>query len=110
MGYKICSIPMPKYNPQKFAKPFIAVVTIWPIGTDPVLMYGSFVGNGKEGGTLSIHVKPGDIIRWGQVGRYDRRTTSFWGFVDENFCIQKITPEVARVMFVDPVAETCADF
>lgn len=67
------------YNARRYSKPWIAVVTEWPVGGRPELEFGSFVGNDEDGGFAEIKAKEGQIIRWGQRDNRGNGTKNKWG-------------------------------
>lgn len=66
------SISYGAYNDRRYSRPWIAKITAWPIGGNPVLAWGGYVGD-YHGGEVEIEAEPGDIIRSGQK---DYRTPS----------------------------------
>ena len=51
------------YNFRRYDRPWIAIITAWPIGSKPTLKFGGFVGNDTDGGEAESDATAGDIIR-----------------------------------------------
>jgi hypothetical protein len=71
------TITFDAYNPRRYGRPWIAKITDWQIGKQPVLEFGALVGL-----TAEIEASPGAIVRWGQRDNRGNHTTSCWGIVD----------------------------
>lgn len=54
------------YNPRILKNPWIGKIIQWPVGASPVMQWGRFIGNPKEGGILEIMAATEDIIWTGQ--------------------------------------------
>lgn len=86
------------YNARRYSKPWIAVVTEWPVGGRPELEFGSFVGDDTDGGFAEITAKEGQIIRWGQRDNRGNGTKNKWG-VFRNGEVVEIDQTEARDLF-----------
>lgn len=88
-----------EYNEKRCSKPWIAAVTSWPIGSNPVLRFGDYLGT-NAGGPAEILAKPGDVVRWGQKdNRNENHTVANWGVVEADGSIRKCSKEEAREAF-----------
>ena len=84
------------YNGRRYSKPWIALVTSWPVGGRAELVFGSYLGD-NYGGEAEIMARPGDIVRWGQKDtRNPKYTTAEWGKVCEDGSIENLTMAEAR--------------
>ena len=75
------------YNARRYSKPWIGIVTAWPIGGKPVTRFGRYIGNDRNGGEAEIDAQAGDIARWGQVDHRGSKTYNLWGIVQEDGAI-----------------------
>lgn len=91
-------VDFPEYNARRFSRPWIAVVTAWPVGGRPELEFGAFVGSADEGGFCEISAKEGDIIRWGRKDSRGNYSINKWG-VFRNGEVSEIDQEEARELF-----------
>lgn len=71
------------YNQRRYGRPWIAVVTSWPVGGKPEIRWGSYLGDSRngEGGEAEIEAEPCDIVRWGQKDNRGGNTEANWGIV-----------------------------
>jgi len=92
------------YNWRRFSKPWIAIVTSWPVGDKPSLSFGGYVGN-DEGGEAEILARPGDIVRWGQRDNRGGRTENEWGIVEPDGSIREVTQPEARKHYAASVQQ-----
>lgn len=86
------------YNARRYGKPWIARVASWPVGGQPDLLFGSYVGD-SCGGEAEVPALPGDIVRWGQKDHRGSRSEAFFGVVLEDGTIEKVSPVKARGLF-----------
>jgi hypothetical protein len=87
------------YNDRRYSKPWIALVTAWPVGGSPTLDFGGYVGN-DSGGELEIMAKQGDIIRYGQKDyRKPRGSTCQFAVIEDDGTERDITDADARKLF-----------
>lgn len=59
------SIEYSHYNFRRYSKPWIGVITSWPVGGRPEIAWGGYAGD-DSGGEAEIMAFPGSIIRSGQ--------------------------------------------
>lgn len=91
------------YNPRRYGKPWIAVVTAWPVGGRPELTFGGYLGDG-QGGELKITATPGDILRYGQRDwRSDSKSAQCneWAVVLSDGSFRDVTQAEARRLFAE---------
>jgi len=87
------------YNDRRYSKPWIALVTAWPVGGNPELTFGGYTGD-DSGGELEISAHPGDVLKFGQKDyRNPRHTRSDFGVVEADLTVREITPAEARKLF-----------
>jgi len=87
------------YNDRRYSKPWIALVTAWPVGGNPELTFGGYTGD-DSGGELEISARPGDVLKFGQKDyRNPRHTRSDFGVVEADLTVREITPAEARKLF-----------
>jgi hypothetical protein len=86
------------YNPRRMSKPWIARITAWPVGGNPVLEFGSYVGD-ANGGEVEIMAKIGDIIRDGQKDYRGHDSINDWSVVDVDYTLLRINQVDARHMY-----------
>lgn len=85
------------YNHRRYSRPWIAKVTGWPVGSQPTLQWGTFLGQEGEAGECEIEAEPGDLIRWGQKdNRNPKYSTAYWGKVEADGMITTLTAVEAR--------------
>jgi hypothetical protein len=66
------------YNQRRYSRPWIALVTAWPIGSRPELKWGGYVG-GDDGGECEIEASEGDVLKSGQKdGRGNGGSNDFY--------------------------------
>lgn len=75
------AIERPTYNERRYDRPWIGVVTSWPVGKNPEMRWGVFVGQAGSAGVLEIQAERHDIVRWGQKDKRSRNSESRWGVV-----------------------------
>jgi len=81
------------YNARRYGKPWIAVVTVWPVGKRPELRWGSNVGYSLA----EIDAPPGAVIRYGQKDyRREWQSENEWAVVAANGSLISVTPKFAR--------------
>lgn len=54
------------YNARRYSRPWIGVITSWPVGGRPEIAWGSYLGDDAGGGEVEIMALPGSILRSGQ--------------------------------------------
>lgn len=87
------------YNYRRYSKPWIGLITAWPVGGKPDMKFGSYVGT-PSGGEVEILARPGDIIRHGQKdNRSGNGTRAWWGVVEADLTVRDITMAQARKLF-----------
>ena len=84
------------YNARRYSKPWIGIVTAWPIGGKPVIRFGRYIGNDRNGGEAEIDAQAGDIARWGQADHRGSKTDNLWGIVQEDGAILSCHEPQAR--------------
>ena len=94
------SIEWHDYNPRRYGKPWIAVVTAWPLGGRPELKFGGYVGD-HQCGELEMASIPGDIIRYGQRDGRANSHVSKWAVVLADGSIRHVTQVVARRLYCE---------
>ena len=98
-GPKRVTVAFPSYNEKRYGSPWIARVTLRPVGSRPDLVFGNYLGDHRNGGAgeAEILAKPGDIVRWGQKdNRGNKNTEAYWGVVNDDATITRLTEAEAR--------------
>jgi hypothetical protein len=85
-----------KYNERRYTQPWIAKITAWPVGKNPTLDFGGFIGNPEEGGEVEINANVGDIVRWGQKDSRGNNTVSLYGIVQSDGTVKELSATEAR--------------
>jgi hypothetical protein len=80
------------YNSRRYGKPWLAVITDWPIGKHPTLEFGASL----DWRTAEIDAKPGQIVRFGQKDHRGNGTTAEWGIVQRDGVILESNPTDCR--------------
>lgn len=95
---KRVTVAFPSYNEKRYGSPWIARVTSWPVGSRPDLIFGNYLGDHRNGGAgeAEILAKPGDIVRWGQKDNRGNNTEAYWGVVNDDATITRLTEAEAR--------------
>lgn len=90
-------IPFPRYDPDRFSAPWVAIVTRWEITERPLLRWGHCLqGAPGEPARLSIRSHPGNIIRWGIKDYHYGTRNQWWGLTGPNGRIARLTAADAR--------------
>lgn len=88
------------YNSRRFSRPWISKVTAWPIGKQPTVEFGAYVGD-DTGGYVTVSAEPGDIIRHGQKdNRQPKNNTYDWNMVLADGNLAKIDVKEARDIYL----------
>ena len=92
------------YNFRRYSRPWIARVVAWPIGKNPILEWGTYLGdhtnNNKNSGEAEIIAYPGEIIRYGQRDcRREYNSLNKWGVVEDDYFVRAIKQTEARALF-----------
>ena len=97
-GPKRVTVAFPSYNEKRYGSPWIARVAAWPVGSRPDLVFGNYLGDHRNGGAgeAEILAKPGDIVRWGQKDNRGNNTEAYWGVVNDDATITRLTEAEAR--------------
>lgn len=96
------------YNHRRYSRPWIAKVTAWPVGAQPELAWGAFLGD-DMGGETEIEAHPGDIIRSGQKdNRNPRKSDNNWYIVADDGTLIDATASTARTAWAKRNEETRA--
>lgn len=72
------------YDPKRFNRPWGHKITIWPIGREPEIDWGLWIGSSDKGGFVEIDAEPGDIVRAGQKDLEGFDTSSGWFIVERD--------------------------
>lgn len=83
------------YNPRRYSRPWVARVSSWPVGGQPALDFGVFIGDAKNGGVAELAARTGDIVRWGQKDQRGSNTPRY-GIVQKDGSIAECSGEEAR--------------
>lgn len=84
-------------NPRRYSRPWIAVVTDWPVGGRATLEWGEFLGRNGDAGEVEILARPGDVVRWGQKDRRrPDKSESHWGIVEADASVREVDEPEAR--------------
>lgn len=86
------------YNPRRYSRPWIALVTAWPVGRSPELAFGNYIGS-AVGGEAEVLARPGALVKWGQKDLRGNHTTSCWGSVEDDGSIRQVSQQEARQLF-----------
>ena len=96
---KRVAISFDSYNFRRYSRPWIARVIAWPVGKQPQLLFGTYVGD-EEGGEVEIIAYPGNIIRYGhRDGRRPDKSLNEWGVVEDDYSVRGIKQTEARALF-----------
>lgn len=68
------------YNARRYSKPWICKIVDWPVGGNPKVEWGTYLGD-DNGGEVEIEVQIGDIIRSGQKDHRGGNTSAYWYIV-----------------------------
>ncbi len=68
------------YNRRRYGRPWIAKVVEWPIGGQPKVVWGSYLGD-DDGGECEIDAQVGDVIRTGQKDNRGNNSCNEWFIV-----------------------------
>ncbi len=83
------------YNPRRYSKPWIGVITSWPVGGRAEIRWGSYLGD-DHWGEAEVEAEAGDIVRWGQKDFRGNNTISAWGIVQADGSIKECDAAEAR--------------
>jgi hypothetical protein len=83
------------YDETEYGKPWIAVVTAWPVDSGPAIRWGNYTGD-NTGGEVEADATAGDIVRWGQKHLRTKGLGSHWGIVGEDGSITECILSAAR--------------
>ena len=92
------SVEFGGYNARRYSKPWIAKVTAWDAGKQPVIEFGNYVGD-DDGGTAEISARSGDVVRYGQKDYRGRGTTKQYGIVQADGSVQDVSDKEAMEAF-----------
>ena len=92
------SVEFGGYNARRYSKPWIAKVTAWDAGKQPVIEFGNYVGD-DDGGTAEISARAGDVVRYGQKDYRGRGTTKQYGIVQADGSVQDVSDKEAMEAF-----------
>lgn len=87
----IVTIKFPGYNFRRYSKPWIALVTKWPVGHNPDMQFGTFIGTDSEGGFVELEANAGDIIRYGQKDLRGNNTTKTYAVVNDDGTLRPLS-------------------
>ena len=90
------SIKYHSYNHRRYGKPWIAIITAWPVGGRPEIRWGRFLSDPGDEGEVEIDAQPGDIVRSGQKDYRGNKTSNDWYIVDNNCELNYSDPQNAR--------------
>jgi hypothetical protein len=88
------------YDEQEYGKPWIAVVTAWPVDSGPAIRWGNYAGD-NTGGEVEAEASADDIVRWGQKNFRIKGIGTHWGIVGDDGSITECTAAAARQAWVD---------
>jgi len=86
------------YNARRYSRPWIGLISAWPIGGKPAIAWGSYLGT-DSGGEVEIEAQAGDIVRTGQKDGRGGNTTAGWYVVEADGTLRKVTPAEARAAY-----------
>jgi hypothetical protein len=92
------TVDFSSYNARRYSRPWIAVITSWPVGGKAEMTFGSYLGSDR-GGTCEIMAYPDDIIRYGQRDGRGNGGTSEWAVVKDGGTLEVITQAEARMKY-----------
>lgn len=84
------SIQREGYNERRYGTPWIGVVTAWPVGKQPEMRWGNWVGSQGSAGVLEIEAQRHDIVRWGQKDKRGPRHETRWGVVLDDGSVREM--------------------
>lgn len=80
------------YNSRRYGKPWIALITSWPVGEKPVHEFGAGTSESAE-----IAAWPGAVVRYGQKDlRRPDKSVREYGIVQPDGAIARVTESAAR--------------
>lgn len=88
-----------KYNDKVLNKPWIARILTWPIGEVHTVAWGNYTGP-MEVGYLEIDAEPGDIVRIGQTTIKTNKVKAFYGIVECDGTVTKLSYVEAKRTFL----------
>lgn len=92
------AIQMGSYNQRRYSRPWIGVITSWPVGGKPEIKWGCYVGD-ESGGELEIMAQPGDVIRHGQKDLRGNGSESNWAVVTPDGSLRDVDAAEARKLY-----------
>lgn len=92
------SLRYSSYNARRYSRPWIALITSWPVGGRPELEFGGYCGD-DGGGEVEITAKPGDIIRSGQKDSRGNSGCNDWYVARDNGELEQIDQPTARTLY-----------
>lgn len=94
------SIERAAYNDRRYERPWIGIVTAWPVGKQPTMRWGVYIGQGGAAGVLEIDAERHDIVRWGQKDKRNPHNESRWGVVQADGQVRELkTASEARKLW-----------
>lgn len=92
------SLAVGGYNARRYNRPWIGLVTSWPVGGRPEIDWGRYCGD-DSGGELEIMARPGDIIRTGQKDNRGNGGSNTWHVVEPDGSLREIDQPEARKLY-----------
>lgn len=87
------------YNDRRYGKPWIGKIVSWPVGGQPQIEWGTYLGT-SEGGEVEIMARVGDIVRSGQKDfRNYRKSEADWFVVEDGGALRLIDASEARKLY-----------
>ena len=86
------------YNQRRYGRPWIGIVTAWPVGGRPEIRWGGYAGD-DAGGELEITGDAGQIVRWGQKDGRGNGGRNEWGIAQADGTVQSCTQPEARAQW-----------
>jgi len=83
------------YNGRRYGKPWIGIISGWPVGGKPELEWGGYVGD-AGGGEAEVDAAVGDVSRSGQKDQRGTRSLSSWHIVGSDGELVQVGPVEAR--------------
>lgn len=83
------------YNRRRYSKPWIYKITAWPVGQDPLIQWGAYIGD-DSGGEVEIEACADDVVRAGQKDGRGHKGMAEWFIVQHDGSLARTTPAAAR--------------
>lgn len=86
------------YNSRRYSRPWIGVITSWPVGGRPEIAWGNYCGD-DSGGEVEILALPGSILRSGQKDNRGNGGSNDWWEAMPDGSMRQIDQPAARKLW-----------